>query len=281
MVEIAVQAHHEGMETTNEQPWTAPSNDRPRRLCRHVSDRMLGGVAGGTATYLGVDPVVVRIALVVLTLFGGLGIILYVIGWLLIPEDGKEESLAQQALSDRGSGRHRWMTVVIALVAVFAFFGLLSNGPRWWGPGWFLGFGVIWVALAAVLVLVVTRVGGARRVGKVIGLMLLALVALLVLITGGVFTAVVLSGVPMHGGVWDRDWRPTVASQVQRDYRLAIGNMTVDLRNVRFPAGSTSVTASVGVGHLLVEVPPGVDVGVNAHSGIGAVVYGDGQGGTL
>ena len=52
---------------------------------------MLGGVAGGTATYLGVDPVVVRIALVVLTLFGGLGIILYVIGWLLIPEDGKEE----------------------------------------------------------------------------------------------------------------------------------------------------------------------------------------------
>jgi phage shock protein PspC (stress-responsive transcriptional regulator) len=127
---------------------------------------MLGGVAGGTATYLGVDPVVVRIALVVLTLFGGLGIILYVIGWLLIPEDGKEVSLAQQALSDRGSGRHRWMTIVIALVAVFAFFGLLSNGQRWWGPGWFLGFGVIWVALAAVLVLVVTRVGGARRVGR-------------------------------------------------------------------------------------------------------------------
>jgi hypothetical protein len=54
--------------------------------------------------------------------------------------------------------------------------------------------------------------------------------------------------------------------------------MTVDLRNVRFPAGSTSVTANVGVGHLLVEVPPGVDVGVNAHRGIGAVVYGDGQG---
>jgi predicted membrane protein len=141
-----------------------------------------------------------------------------------------------------------------------------------------LGFGVIWVALAAVLVLVVTRVGGARRVGKVIGLMLLALVALRVLITGGVFTAVALSGVPMHRGVGDLDWSPTVASQVQRDYRLAIGNMTVDLRNVRFPAGSTSVTASVGVGHMLVEVPPGVDVGVNAHSGIGAVVYGDGQG---
>jgi phage shock protein PspC (stress-responsive transcriptional regulator) len=141
MVEIAVQAHHEGMETTNGQPWAAPGNDRPPRLGRHTSDRMLGGVAGGTATYLGVGPVVVRIALVVLTLFGGLGIILYVVGWLLIPEDGKEVSLAQQALSDRGSGRHRWMTIVIALVA------------------------------------------------------------LLVLITGGVFTAVALSGVPIHGGV--------------------------------------------------------------------------------
>src|ERR1035437_7848463 len=83
---------------------------------------------------------------------------------------------------------------------------------------------------------------------------------------------------PFTGAWGDREWRPTVASQVQRDYRLAIGNMTVDLRNVRFPAGSTSVTASVDVGHLLVEVPPRVDVGVNADSVIGAVVYGDGQG---
>ena len=240
---------------------------------------MLGGVAGGTATYLGVDPVIVRIAFVALTLFGGLGVVLYAIGWLLIPEDGAEESLAQNALSGQGSGRHRWAAIVVAAIAVIVFFSLLSGGPRW-GPGWFFGAGLVWVAVAAVAILAVARVGGAHRIWKVLGLMILSLVALLAVIVGGAFTAVALSGVPIHGGVGDRELRPSVASQVQHDYRLAIGNMVLDLRNVQFPAGSTSVNASVGIGHLLVEVPPGVDVNVNAHSGIGNVTYEDGQGNT-
>lgn len=239
---------------------------------------MLGGVAGGTASYLGVDPVIVRIGFVALTLFGGLGIVLYAIGWLLIPEDGAEESLAQHALSGRGSGQHRWAAIVIAVIAAVAFFGLFSNGPKRWGTGWSFGFGLFWVVLAAALVLAISRVRGVHRLWKVLGLMILSLVAILVVIIGGAFAAVAISGVPIHGGVGDREWRPTVAGQVQHDYRLAIGNMTVDLRNVNFPTGSTSITTSVGIGHLLVEVPSGVEVSVNAHSGLGTVIYGDGQG---
>jgi len=283
MVQTAGMAHHAGMDTTDEtteQPWAAPSNDRPRRLSRQTRGRMLGGVAGGTATYLGVDPVIIRIAFVALTLFGGLGVVLYAIGWLLIPEDGAEESLAQNALNGQGSGRHRWAAIVVAVIAVIVFFSLLSGGPRSWGPGWFFGAGLVWVAVAAVAILAVARVGGAHRIWKVLGLMILSLVALVAVIVGGAFTAVALSGVPIHGGVGDREWRPTVASQVQPDYRLAVGNMVLDLRNVQFPAGSTSVNASVGIGHLLVEVPPGLVVSVNAHSGIGNVTYADGQGNT-
>jgi phage shock protein PspC (stress-responsive transcriptional regulator) len=268
------------METTNEQTWAAPGNDRPRRLSRQTDGRMLGGVAGGTATYLGVDPVIIRIAFVALTLFGGLGIVLYAIGWLLIPENGAEESLAQNALNGRGSGSHRWAVVVVAVVALIVFFSLLSGGARSWGPGWFFGAGLVWLAVAAIGVLAVARVGGAHRIWKVLGLMILSLVALLAVIVGGALTAVAFSGVPIHGGIGDREMRPTVASQVQHDYRLAIGNMVLDLRNVQFPAGSTSVNASVGIGHLLVEVPPGVVVSVNAHSGIGNVTYADGRGNT-
>ena len=280
MVPTGGMAHHAGMDTTNEQTWTAPGDDRPRRFSRQTDGRMLGGVAGGTAIYLGVDPVIVRIAFVALTLFGGLGIILYAIGWLLIPEDGAEESLAQNALSGRGSGHHRWAVVAVAVIALTVFFSLVSSGPRSWGPGWFFGAGMVWLAVAAIAVLAVARVGGAHRLLKALGLMILSLVALLAVIVGGALTEVALSGVPIHGGVGDRELRPTVASQVQRDYRLAIGNMVLDLRNVQFPAGSTSVNASVGIGHLLVEVPPGVDVNVNAHSGIGNVTYSDGQGNT-
>jgi phage shock protein PspC (stress-responsive transcriptional regulator) len=58
-----------------------------KRLSRSTSDRMVAGVAGGIAEYLSVDPVVVRILFAALALFGGGGIILYLVCWLLMPEE--------------------------------------------------------------------------------------------------------------------------------------------------------------------------------------------------
>jgi phage shock protein PspC (stress-responsive transcriptional regulator) len=55
---------------------------------------MLAGVAAGVARYFGVDPTIVRIAFVVLTVVGGAGIPLYLAGLLLIPEEGSDQSLA-------------------------------------------------------------------------------------------------------------------------------------------------------------------------------------------
>jgi len=63
-------------------------------LYRPVDDRMLAGVASGLARYLGVDVLLVRIALVVLCFVGGIGLPLYVASWLLIPEEGAEHSIA-------------------------------------------------------------------------------------------------------------------------------------------------------------------------------------------
>ena len=58
------------------------------RIRRTVGrDRKLAGVAGGLARHLDVDPVLLRVAFVVLVFFGGSGILLYVAGWLLLPED--------------------------------------------------------------------------------------------------------------------------------------------------------------------------------------------------
>ena len=59
-----------------------PSAAAPRRLTRSPDQRLLGGVAGGLAEYLGVDPVIVRLGFVVTAFFGGLGVIAYVIGWI-------------------------------------------------------------------------------------------------------------------------------------------------------------------------------------------------------
>jgi predicted membrane protein len=63
-------------------------------------------------------------------------------------------------------------------------------------------------------------------------------------------------------------------------YRLAIGNMQVDLSNVTFRPGTTHVTASVGIGNLVVDLPSGTAVSVSAHSGLGDVqVFGQNDGG--
>jgi len=67
-------------------------------LRRPLHDRMLAGVAAGIADYLGVDPTIVRIAIVVLTFIGGAGIPLYLAGWLLIPEEGSDQSLASELI---------------------------------------------------------------------------------------------------------------------------------------------------------------------------------------
>ena len=63
-------------------------------LRRSYTDRMLGGVAGGLARYFNVDTMIVRIAFVVLTVFGGAGIPLYLAGLLLIPDEGSDQSIA-------------------------------------------------------------------------------------------------------------------------------------------------------------------------------------------
>ena len=67
--------------------------ERPA-LRRPFGDRMLAGVASGLARYLGVDPMIVRIAFVVLTVVGGAGIPLYLAGLLLIPDEGSDVSIA-------------------------------------------------------------------------------------------------------------------------------------------------------------------------------------------
>lgn len=73
----------------------AASGSRPRPpLYRPAHDRMLAGVASGMALYLGIDVMLVRIALVVLCFVGGIGLPLYLASWLLIPEEGADRSIA-------------------------------------------------------------------------------------------------------------------------------------------------------------------------------------------
>lgn len=67
----------------------APAAEAPRfRLERSRSDRMVAGVCGGAGRSLGVDPALLRIGLVLLTIFGvGAGVVLYLAAWILAPQE--------------------------------------------------------------------------------------------------------------------------------------------------------------------------------------------------
>ena len=58
-----------------------------KKLTRSNSNIMIGGVAAGIADYLNVDPVLIRLLFVLAALFGGHGILIYFILWLIMPEE--------------------------------------------------------------------------------------------------------------------------------------------------------------------------------------------------
>jgi phage shock protein C len=72
---------------------------------RSQSDRVIAGVCGGIGRYLGIDPVLLRIAFIVLSLANGLGLIAYVVAWVTIPEERPGQPLAAVPEPRRETGR--------------------------------------------------------------------------------------------------------------------------------------------------------------------------------
>jgi phage shock protein PspC (stress-responsive transcriptional regulator) len=60
-----------------------------KRLYRSNTVKVIGGVCGGLADYLSIDVVLLRVAFVLLFLFGGSGVLVYIIMWIAIPEQTK------------------------------------------------------------------------------------------------------------------------------------------------------------------------------------------------
>ena len=382
------------METVND---TDPPTDTPppyrhvERLTRATDDKVIAGVAGGLGRYFGIDPVVFRIAFVVLTLAGGSGVILYLLAWLVIPDD-------QGGLFLRRVGRERNQKLVAAVLAGAGVLILLNQlGRRGNGD---LPVGLVLVAVGA-LVLWSRREGhhpdggsppppippvapappvppmplGAApppppppppppvtepsehptdplfgdtapltvprdpdptgtaptvaaapptppppRPAKVkepkprsvlvrVTLSLLAVLAGILVLTGvsattGLALALLLTGgalvvggwrgrarwlipvglvlavalaaaslidVPIRGGSGAVRFRPTTLADVQSPYRLAAGNMTVDLGGLDLGGSTVTVVASVAAGHVLVTVPARAAVDIDAHVGGGSL----------
>jgi phage shock protein PspC (stress-responsive transcriptional regulator) len=82
---------------------TEPNLTPSKRLYRTREGRVVAGVCAGLAAYFGVDPTLVRLAFAVLTIFGGAGVLLYLVAWIVIPDEGDGASIAETFVSNRRS----------------------------------------------------------------------------------------------------------------------------------------------------------------------------------
>jgi phage shock protein PspC (stress-responsive transcriptional regulator) len=361
----------------------APGTGPARRLTRRGDNKIIAGVAGGIADYLGIEPWIVRIAFVVMVPFGGFGVLAYLIAWLLVPLEGSGQSLAGDVLRRPPSGIRGYIGVALILLAVAilasAFsepgviwaivliaFGLFlfrqddppdppdrrptapggpdpaatttplppaalatttteplepppapgpgtatlpADVPVWtppppppdrtaaWGPPPprrprrrpFLGpltfavalivtglalaldnLDVVDLSLGQVLAVFLTVLGGGLLVGawwgRAWGLIPVGLLAV------PVVALTALAGpVPVEGGVAERLFQPTTPAEVRPSYRLAGGELILDLSKVTFGPGAPPIEASVAGGRVLVVVPDEVAADVRGRVGVGSL----------
>jgi len=266
-------------ETTVEQP-------AAKRLERSRSDRMLAGVSGGLARYFDIHPAFYRVGFVVLTLIGGAGVLIYVAAALVIPDEGEEDSIAAKALRER---RDRpWPLVGLGLIAIAALV-LLSRVSIWprGDASWIL------LLVGGIIVLQLSHRPRPEAAAEptegtepaaptarpspwrwpkriAIGLATAFGIALaFVLVAAAIFAAVF--HVHVGNGIGDRTYDVTGLSDLRSEYKLGIGDLRVDMRDVQLPAGVTHLRMRVDVGRLVLVVPRNAALRVRTDADVGSV----------
>lgn len=151
------QAQENG-QNTESKATTAPN---PRTLYRNPSEKMVAGVCGGLADFLGFDPTLVRVLWVVLTLItGGGGFLAYIALWALLPvgtvADGKLRPAAIE-LNDKTLARTAYLLIGLGFAWFLANIGIL---PQMWSMLWGIVSVLFWPAVLIGAGYLLLRGGG-------------------------------------------------------------------------------------------------------------------------
>ena len=111
----------------------------PRRLYKSRHHRMIDGICGGIAEYFEVDPTIVRVLWVLITLLGGSGFVLYIAAMIIMPVNPEHVNFVQTPASSAGiTDRKRFWGIVLIIIGAFI---LLTNlglfaAFHWWHFSW-------------------------------------------------------------------------------------------------------------------------------------------------
>lgn len=285
-------------------PTPPPSSPGVRRLTRSSSDKLIGGVAGGLGRYFGVDPILFRIAFVVLSFAGGVGVLAYIGLLAFVPADDDGRPFGERRDANLIGAVLLGIVVLLILGPPFFFVGpvlipiaiLIGIGVLLWraaggrppggDPGRIVARAVIalLIGIAAVggfaAVFVLAALGGGTT------LAVMAIVAGVALVVAGlaggarwlIVPALVLvlplaivaaADVRVDGGVGERQYRPASVEELRAGYELGMGELVVDLRDVDLPAGTTRLEIDLGIGHAVVRVPEDACVSSDVQIGAG------------
>lgn len=125
------------------------TEETPRRLYRSRDDRVLGGVAAGIGTHVGVDPVLIRISFIALA-FTGIGVLLYLIAWIAIPEApvGQEPTPVRSS-GDAATGARILIGTALVVIGVLLLLDIYISVRRFIGPASLIVIGLAVIAYGA------------------------------------------------------------------------------------------------------------------------------------
>lgn len=138
-------------------PRQPPIAGLPHGLARRRDERIVAGVCAGVARWLGVDPIVVRLAACILALANGTGLLLYLVAWVVLPD---ESAAGETAATGASPGTKRSSELALAVGCITLGALLLV---RWITP--FFPDHIVWPAAVAAtgIGLVLARAGDSDR----------------------------------------------------------------------------------------------------------------------
>jgi phage shock protein PspC (stress-responsive transcriptional regulator) len=132
-----------GQQSAPQSPPPPPPHQDLDRLRRSTSNRYVAGVAGGLGRHFDIDPTIIRVLLVVLTFFGGAGLLIYAACWLFVPEDTADHAPIRVSSEPR--------KILLLAAAGIAF--LLAAGDAF--NGFDAGWPIVSIAVVIALVLII------------------------------------------------------------------------------------------------------------------------------
>jgi phage shock protein PspC (stress-responsive transcriptional regulator) len=225
----------------------------PRRpLLRSKDDRMVWGVAGGLAAHVGFNATLVRLTFVLLTFFGGAGLLAYLVLAVALPEDDGTGKPVEESVWVR-LGKVVLVCFLVALALCVA--AVLALGSAWVTA---TGHGTAVAVTVIVLGLALVAVAFSPEARKRATPPLIVLVLVLGIPAGGIAAA----DIKFDNSVGQRTYTPEVAADIPADgFKLGTGQLIVDLRRLPWKPGQTiTASAHLGMGQMIVSVPSRVCV---------------------